>query len=190
MKNILVNIVYRQEDYKDNILDIISKCRSENYDVYINICDYTLKKDANSLDLSAIESDSNNVNVLELDYEDLSDHDRKIFQLVDSKEFLAVIDLDASVQSEDNFIDDLEVNVLEDNNYGCVYSDFYSKTKSGKKIYIYQKSFPFVSNAVPLVAFSVENYVKNINEENIKGMILSNLISRHIPKALCCMSND
>ena len=185
MKNILLNVIYRQEQTKKNILEIINKCHSQNYNVDITIWDYSLEKDA--FDLAEAKS---SVNYMQLDYEDLAAYDKKIVQLTDIEKYIAVIDLDSLVIPEDGFIDKLNIDILEDHNYGAVYSDFYSKLKAGEKVYIYQKSIPLVSNAIPLVAFSVENYIKNVNEENVKSAMLSSLISKHIPEALCCVLND
>jgi hypothetical protein len=125
-----------------------------------------------------------------MDFEDLSGHDHRVVELIGKEPYDSVIDIDSSIELEDDFLDGLELDtILEDENYGCIYSDFYSKTKSGYKIHIHQKSFPLVNNSIPLVAFSVKSYQKYVSSKNIKGDILGGMVSKHIPKALCCISN-
>jgi len=190
MKNILINIICREAVLEERLISLIDKCYNENYNVCVNLCDYTLEK--NVKDINIINVDRENqfaVNVKELDFEDVSNHNSKLAELMDDKSYDIVLDIESSIELEDNFIDELELNFLEDDNYGCVYCDFYSKTKSGHKIHIHQKSLPLVNNSLPLIAFSVKNYLKHIGSQNVKGDILANMISRHIPKALCCITN-
>ena len=190
MKNILINIICREAVLEERLISLIDKCYNENYNVCVNLCDYTLEK--NVKDINIINVDRENqfaVNVKELDFEDVSNHNSKLAELMDDKSYDIVLDIESSIELEDNFIDELELNFLEDDNYGCVYCDFYSKTKSGHKIHIHQKSLPLVNNSLPLIAFSVKNYLKHIGSQNVKGDILANMISRHVPKALCCITN-
>lgn len=185
MKSILINIIIIDDYSEEKLLNIINKCISSNYKIDINICDYRLKKD----DINEPIKDRSNVSVKSLSYEDRGSHDNRLFELLGSESYVALIDLEQSIDPEENFIDQLELETLDDKNFGCIYSDYYSKTKSGHKLHIHQKSFPLVSPSLPLIAFSMENYIKNINEEKVKAVILNTAISKHIPKALCSVSN-
>ena len=91
-------------------------------------------------------------------------------------------------EEREGFLDELELESLEDQNISAVYSDFFSKTKTGRTVHIHQKSFPLVNNSLPLVAFSMHHYLTHEGKENIKGLILSNAISKHIPKPLCTVN--
>jgi hypothetical protein len=95
------------------------------------------------------------------------------------------MNLSFSISLEKDFIDDLDLECFEDENYGCVYPDFYVQSESGPKIIMYQKSIPLVNNSVPLIAFSTRRYIENLGEENIAGLLMNTKISKHIPKALC-----
>lgn len=184
---VLVNVVCKTYE-KDSLLDVVEKCRSQNHDVTVNICDYTLEKNIAN-EIGEISSDGFQQRILNLDFEDASNHDKKTIELAKSEKFDVVIDLDANLQMEKNFLDDMELETFKDNNYGCLYTDFFSKTKNDYKVYVHQKSFPLVSNSLPLIAFSFEAYSKNINNDNPKGFIISSMVSKHIKKALCSIKN-
>lgn len=184
MKNIMINILVRKETDKDELLELIKKCTSEKYNISVNICDYCLKKSAINLESLS------NASYYEFDYEDMNLHENKIIELAGDVEYLAFIDIDSSMQLEENFINDLEIEALEDESIGSVYSDFYSRTKTDRRVHVHQKSFPLVTKTLPLIAFSMRHYVKNQGNESAKGLMLSSMISKHIPKALCSILND
>jgi hypothetical protein len=182
----MINIVIRKDSDNKGLIDTIKKCTSDKYNVVINICDYSLQKNINVDELKSFA----NVSYHELDYEDAGSHESKIIELSSKMSYLAFIDIDLTLELEENFINDLEIETLEDSNIGVVYSDFYSRTSTNRSVYVHQKSFPVVSNTLPIIAFSMQNYVKNQGNENIKGFMLSGLISKHVPKALCSILND
>jgi hypothetical protein len=130
-----------------------------------------------------------NVSIKEMPYEDKPQQERQIVNLVGSKEYMAFINLDYSVEPQENFLENLEIETLNDEHIGCVYSDYYNKTQKGHEVYIYQKSYPLSANSLPLIAFSVKNFIKNISQNRIREFILGKYISKHIPKALCSVSN-
>lgn len=185
---VLVNIVFKQYD-KDAIFTMSERCRSNNHDVTVNLCDYSLDKQAEK-EISEIDSDGFNQRILNLNFEDISEHDKNLTQIA-KQEYDVVIDLQPSVEVEKNFLDEMELETFQDKNYGCLYTDFFSKTKNNYKIYVHQKSFPISNNSLPLVAFAFNAYKDKINngDQNPKGSILSSMVSKHIKKALCSIGN-
>ena len=190
MKNILINIICRKKAKEEHVADVIDKCYSENYNIFINICDYTLHHNIKDMNIINVDEDNKfNVTYHQLDMEDAPDHSSNLIEFMGDKQYDIVLDLESTLELENNFLNELELECLEDDNYGSTYCDFYSKTKTGHKIHIHQKSFPLINNSLPVVAFSVKNYIKYAGSENAKGEVLSNMIARHVPKALCSVIN-
>lgn len=186
--NVLINIVCRNEEDSGCLKSMVECCRSKKHNVMINICDYSLVKKANE-EVEDISSDDFNLKVLELDYEDTSDHDKNLPTFMNGESYDVVIDLERSLELEPEFLDSLGLEAFDDDSYASVYSDFYSKTKNNHKIYVHQKSFPLTSTSLPILAFSVKHYLDNINKDNVKGVMLSSLLSRHTTSALCSILN-
>lgn len=191
MKRVLINIICKDMVNESKLAKLLDSCYSENHHVTVNICDYCLTKHVDSLNIITASSDNFKVYVKELNFEDLGSHDSNVFSIAESDhaQFDVILDIDALIELEPNFLDELNLNIFDDVNYGAVYSDFYSKTKSGHKVCILQKSMPLVNNSLPLVAFSAKAYSRHISNENVKGHILSSMISNHVPKSLCCVAN-
>tara|TARA_B100001939_G_scaffold301202_1_gene277626 strand:- start:3719 stop:4261 length:543 start_codon:yes stop_codon:yes gene_type:complete len=177
---VLVNILCSNDCEKEPLQSMVEACRSDLHEVHINICDYSLEKNLKN---------KMSCKVVDLPFEEIKDHEKKLSELCGQERYDVVIDIDCSIELEPDFLKDLELSWLDDENVGCIYSDFYSKSKNGHKIYIHQKSMPVVNNSLPLIAFSVDHYLRNIHSENVKGLIISNTISKHIPKALCSIQN-
>ena len=181
---ILVNVLCKSVSDPKSLDKIIKGCASDNHEVNINICDYTLAKN-----IKNEISDPFKETVIELDFEEFDNHDKVLPTWISDGSYNVVLDIDSSIELEPNFLDNLELSTFDDENYGCIYSDFYSKTKGGHKIYVHQKSFPLVNTSVPLIVFSANSYLKSASEENIKSHIISSMVSKHIPKALCSIAN-
>jgi hypothetical protein len=181
---VLVNVLCKNKMDPQSLDEISKKCISDSHKVDINICDYTLAKN-----IKNEIPDSFKGKVTELDFEEFDNHEKALPAWISDGSYNAVLDIDHSIEPEPNFLDDLELSVFDDENYGCIYSDFYSKTKSGHKIYVHQKSFPLVNSSVPLIVFSASSFMKSESKENIKGHIISSMVSKHIPKALCSIEN-
>lgn len=177
MKNIMVNIIVKKSANRDAIANIINNCKSSNFNVKINIFDYSLQKQG-GLDFEGVD-------LFEPSFEEISEHEKKVLALENIEEYLAIVDLDSGIMPEEDFLDELSLESFEDENVGSIYSDFYIMNDDERKTYVYQKSFPIVENVLPLVAFSTAWIQKSIEQENCKGIILSQTISKHIPKALC-----
>lgn len=187
MKNILLNIIIRKNSSREHLEKLIKSCVSEKYNVYISISDYTLNHEVMGYNLHS----QDNIFLHEFDYEDISNRDKHIIQIIGGlstkANFLCFMNIDFLLSLEENFIDQMSLTCLEDQLYGCVYSDYYAKSKSGTKTVIYQKSMPLMSATLPLIAFSADNYFKNVGQENIEMSIIQNLISKHVPRALCAI---
>jgi len=185
---VLVNIICRHEVSKEVLDRMIESCKSLNHEVVVHVCDYSLSKKIKD---SFVESDSDVtvVKVTEMNYEDMRDHERNIKECNIAEDCDVIIDVESSLGLEPEFIDVLGLEHLEDKNYCSVYSDFYSQTKNGHKVYVHQKSFPLSSTSLPLLAFSSEDYLSNVTEENVKGFLLSSKLSKHTPLALCSVIN-
>tara|TARA_R100000008_G_C3572511_1_gene163116 strand:- start:770 stop:1345 length:576 start_codon:yes stop_codon:yes gene_type:complete len=187
MKNILLNIIIRKNSSREHLEKLIKSCVSEKYNVYISISDYTLNHEVMGYNLHS----QDNIFLHEFDYEDISNRDKHIIQIIGGlstkTNFLCFMNIDFLLSLEENFIDQMSLTCLEDQLYGCVYSDYYAKSKSGTKTVIYQKSMPLMSATLPLIAFSADNYFKNVGQENIEMSIIQNLISKHVPRALCAI---
>lgn len=185
---VLVNIICRNSVNKDELINMLECCKSKEHEVTVNLCDYSLSKQVKN---EVGEDFSNGLTqiITEFNYEDVRDHERNIKNSEIGEGRDVVIDVESSLLLEPGFIDLLGIDHLNDVNYCCVYSDFYSQTKNGYKVYVHQKSFPLMSTSLPLLAFSLKDYLASTDQENVKGFLLSSKLSKHIPAALCSVIN-
>lgn len=185
---VLVNIICRNGADKDGLTDMIECCKGSIHDVTVNVYDYCLAKTIKE-DLGESSSDGFKQLVTEVNYEDVKEHERNVKALVKASDYTAVLDIESALVLEPCFLDMLGLEFLEDENYCAVYSDFYSQTRNGYKVYVHQKSFPLANTSIPLLAFSLQDYIEHADKENVKGFILSSKLSKHTPMALCSVIN-
>lgn len=94
-------------------------------------------------------------------------------------EIVAFANIYDVVSPVDFFIDQIDFDIFEDENYGSIYTDYYVDG-----VIKYQKSHPRKSPTIPLVFFSAKHFLSS-DENNIYNTILSKKVSHHIAVPLC-----
>lgn len=186
MKTISINFVTKEDGIEKKIESLMEVCKSKNYIVMINILDYRLKKTENPAENIKWSVGSPIVNYFPLPFENFDAHNSdfvEIFESMPSESdiFIKIVD---EVTPLDGFIDELELDVLDDENYAACYSDFYVESNN-EKVLFFQKGFPILSSALPLVAFATNKFLQNSDMPNGDGITLSENLSHHVPKPLC-----
>ena len=98
MKSILINIVCRKDTEEHKLVDIIDKCYSDNYNVCINICDYTLQNKIKDINIINVDKENKfNIKYRELDIEDVSNHNSKLADFMDDQKYDVFIDIESSI---------------------------------------------------------------------------------------------
>jgi hypothetical protein len=87
------------------------------------------------------------------------------------------------------FIDRMNIDIFDNQSFGAVYSDFYVTNDKKQLIYAAQKSMPVKVGLLPIVVFSKNFYISNMDKGNeVESFILSSSLCKHIPQALCTLS--
>ncbi len=96
-----------------------------------------------------------------------------------NNEVVAFANIYDVVSPVDFFIDQINFDIFEDENYGSIYTDYYVDG-----VVKYQKSHPRKSATIPLVFFSAKHFL-SFDADNIYNTILSKKVSHHIAVPLC-----
>ena len=174
MKNVLVCILLRNTFDTDRVSDIISKTKSDMYNVKTVLFDMTddeiRSEEYLSIDIIRVEDKTQKGvenHVLEL----IKKHDTFCFTKIECSQY-------TSVEPIDGYIDMSNLDMFDDQNIGCIFSDNYV---SG--VIKHKKSFPVeLDKSRDIYFLSSLSFTENWSESrDVEDDIISSTISRYLP---------
>lgn len=173
-KFLLINIIVKFE-LTPILLDSIKRMDQEKIDVLIY--DFRCGEDKKN----KIETD---YDIVEFDFDQIDSLQELIKKETAKRQGTkAILNVDGeSVYFSDEFLDFVTSDLFDDENVGCVYSDYVGITEECK-VPIYLHSMP-VGALIPLLVCDSEKYLKEDTKKKIENVLLSKYISIHIPKDL------
>jgi hypothetical protein len=189
MKNVLITYIEKTGVSLEEINDLLKKCASNKHSISLNILDYSLQDKSSEIKNLDWQLGMPVLTYKKYDYEE---YDKLKIHLCDTIESSSpipdcFIKIFSSVKVFPGFVDDMELDFLDDPNYGYVYGDFYIKQEGFEEelgIPFLHSTPPLKSQTIPIIAFCCKKFVSNAGHENTEGLILSNCAGKHIPKYL------
>lgn len=174
MKNVLVCILLRNTFDKTRVSNIISKTKSDKYNVKIVIFDMTDDEvpstEYQSLDIVRVEDKTKKgveTHILRL----IKEHDSICFTRIECSQY-------TKVEPLDRYIDLFNLEMFNDQNIGCIFSDSYINGALRHK-----RSFPIEIDPNRDVYFiSSSSFTENWSDSSdTENAVISSLISRYLP---------
>lgn len=175
MKNVLVCIVLYEEFDSECLSYILDKTKSDNYK--LNIVIFNLIKDWSNK--SSFEDSG--FDIITVENSDAKKIDSLILELIKSRGIYCFTKIKCGgstvkIEPLDNYIDKFNLELFEDANIGCIFSDNYI---SG--VLCHKKSMPTQITDLDIFFVNASSFTECSSSDNPYGVIMNSMICRYIP---------
>lgn len=182
MHSIKINYIADESINKDRLEKILHYSPMKNYDLKIDIHDFSLEK--GSIKNFVDQMKNKNITAFEYPFEDRQFIQKAVLKNI-SNEFLVFANIKTNTVINTEIIDDIDFQEIN-KNYAFVYTDY-----SIGKVRCYMQSHRAGATVnTPLILWNTEKVIEKKDEEDAFNSVYGNNIGLQIPKSACTIIYD
>lgn len=186
MKSIVLNYRIANDISEDRFNEILTGCYSLNYNVLLNIYDFSICKKAESY-LKKIQDETMRISYIKKDFEELDNSEQIITDgLIKYGDSLALCILSENNVLSKGCIDSIDFEGMNNPTNGFIYFDY---TINNIRCFLRSKGSG-MQFSVPVIFWSMSKLIKYISNKNKFDIITSNYTGIHVAKNLCTVYQD